>query len=104
MNSCIGCKFLYKEDSGYSNYTVEETTVNCAIRRNPNLPSSEPYDWYSRGMDADNDNWPRTNDSRCDRFSPGKYIWLDVDHEEKISELSDDPEQVAAIQEHSGRD
>ena len=35
--SCVGCKFLYVMDSGYSNYTVEGADVYCAKDKNPNL-------------------------------------------------------------------
>ena len=37
--SCVGCKFLYSEGKGYSNYTWEETEVRCAKDKNPNLPA-----------------------------------------------------------------
>lgn len=29
MNRCYNCKFWAIQDSGYSNYTVTETTVHC---------------------------------------------------------------------------
>jgi hypothetical protein len=96
--SCVGCKFLYSWDSGYSNYTVEETEMHCAKSRNANLPASRPWDWN----EAD-DNWPMTNASRCELYAPGERIHLDVDGEDSVAGQSNDAEQVAAVAASSGR-
>ena len=40
--SCVGCKYLYGQGHGYSNYTWEETTVRCALDRNQALSMSLP--------------------------------------------------------------
>ena len=74
--SCIGCKFLYCQDIGYSNYTVTDTEVFCAKNLNPNLPADEPYDW-----NQNDDNWLRTSESRCDQYAAGPMIHLDVEGE-----------------------
>lgn len=102
--SCARCKFLYLHDSGYSNYTVENTSVNCALDRNPHLKDHSPdlpYDWsYGEGRD----NWPATRDSRCERYEAADtYIHLDVDGENYPDEFGLDAEAVAAVEEHSGR-
>lgn len=102
--SCARCKFLYLHDSGYSNYTVENTSVNCALDRNPHLANHSPdmpYDWrYGDGKD----NWPATRDSRCERYEESDtYIHLDVDGENYPDEFRLDAEAVAAVEEHSGR-
>lgn len=91
--SCVGCKFLYAQDLGYSNYTVEETEMMCAVNLNPNLPATEPYDWI-----RDRDNWPKTNTSRCDRYAPGTEVRLDVDGEETVAAQTNDPDVIAAIE------
>lgn len=97
--SCIGCKFLYTQDHGYSNYTVEETEVCCAKNRNPNLRDAmRPWDWNEK-----DDNWPSTKDARCDLYAPGPSINLDVDGEDSISSQTEDLEQIEAIAAHSGR-
>lgn len=90
--SCVGCKFLYARDSGYSNYTVSETEIDCAVKRNPNLPASEPYDWR-----AGSDNWPATQESRCERYAKGTMVHLDVDGEVSAKDCTDDPEVIEAI-------
>lgn len=100
--SCARCKFLYLHDSGFSNWTVENTSVNCALDRNPHLASSPdmPYDWDYNGKD----NWPATRDSRCERYEAADgYIHLDVDGENYPDEFGLDAEAVAAVEEHSGR-
>lgn len=102
--SCIGCKYLYSEGSGYSNYTWEETYVRCAKEKNPNLAHGgleEPYDW---NKNEENDNWPATNGSRCTYYSRGVYVELDVDGENGPADESDDEEQIDAICIHSGRE
>jgi len=101
--SCARCKFLYLRDSGYSNYTVENTHVACALDRNPHLKNQPdmPYDWqYGEGRD----NWPATRDSRCERYEAAdRYIHLDVDEENYPDDFGLDAEAVAAVERHSGR-
>lgn len=96
--SCIGCKYLYSEGDGYSNYTVLEQEVKCAKDANPNLPAYMPCDW-----DADNDNWTRTNSSRCEFYSSGGMVALDVDGEDGPADYIDDEDAISAICAHSGR-
>ena len=104
--SCARCKFLYLHDVGYSNWTIEDIRVECALDRNPHLsrsPNDLPYDWrYGEG----HDNWPATRDARCDRYEAADgYIHLDVDGENYPDEfgLDAEAEAVAAVEEHSGR-
>lgn len=96
--SCVGCKFLYSHGSGYSNWTWLETNVNCAMNRNKNLPQEEPSDWNKV-----NDNWPATNNSKCEFYSEGPYVELDVDGENGPADYTDDEAAIAAICAHSGR-
>ena len=98
--SCVGCKFLYTEGFGYSNYTWEETSVKCARNKNPNLPSDEPYDWNENEK---GDNWPATNSSRCELYAAGPKVCLDVDCENGPADETSDEEAIVAICEHSGR-
>ena len=93
--SCVGCKFLYGDGSGYSNWTWLDTWVRCARDANPNLCRDEdkPYDWPAQGRDE----WPPTRASRCDLFSPGPFITLDPDREDHPSAEAIDQEQADAI-------
>lgn len=71
--SCAGCQYLYMVDDGYSNFTIEETKVFCALDLNPNIDpygADLPHDWammksHARTDLSSRDNWPVTQDSRC---------------------------------------
>ena len=106
--SCADCQYLYMQDSGYNNYTVEETSVLCALDRNPHLETGPllPYNW---NYDGDTDNWPCTNKSRCEMYlhSPtGAHVHLDVDGEASPKNWADElePEAIRAIQKHGRRE
>lgn len=96
-NSCADCKFLYLQDSGYSNWTVEYTEVICALDLNPNLPADMPYDW-EWGSDGQ-DNWPKTQKSRCPRYAQrdGDFVHLDVDGDVSPQACTTDQEVIDAI-------
>lgn len=75
MTSCLQCKFLFTRDTGYSNWTVEDTDLHCVLRMNPKLPDELPdevrrYEGRSEyvWMKADNDKWHATKDGRCDKY------------------------------------
>ena len=70
--SCVGCKFLYEQDDGYSNYTVTDTSVICALDLNKDLPGERPWDWRPQP-----DNWPKTMYGRCDKYAEGQPVHLD---------------------------
>lgn len=96
MDSCVGCKFLYAHDMGYSNYTVEDTEIYCAKGMNKNLPASRPYDW-----NTDDDNWAATMHSRCAAWAPGNMVCLDVDGDDTAASQTDDAEVIALIDRRS---
>ncbi len=96
--SCVGCKFLYSEGQGYSNYTWEDTEVRCAKDKNQNLPAPEGCDWTPHC-----DNWPKTNASRCELYAAGEMVALDVDGDDGPATYTQDEEAIAAICAHSGR-
>jgi hypothetical protein len=95
-NSCVGCKFLYGDGSGYSNYTWMETYVRCALGQNEALKGDEeqPTSWP---LETSEDKWPPTMNGRCGRYSTGVYITLDPDREDHPSTNSSDQEQIEAI-------
>jgi hypothetical protein len=102
--SCVGCSYMYFNDTGYSNYTVLDTDVHCALDKNPlidsNNPPQEPFDWaYSR---IDFDNWPITNGSRCPMYCFSiESVHFDVDGEKSIDDYESIlPAVKAAIVQH----
>ena len=110
--SCAGCEYLYFHDIGYSNYTVTETVVHCALDRNPNLKDKGvevPYDWRHDLSNGIHDRWEPTCNSMCERFSPLKQgcspASFDVDGETKAAEETVGFSRAArrAIAKHSGR-
>lgn len=90
--SCVGCKFLYSQDMGYSNWTVTDTQMRCALQLNPNLPADEPFDW-----DRDNDNWTATKHGRCKRYAAGVEVHLDVDGDDGPETFTNDEGAIVAI-------
>lgn len=99
--SCLSCKYLYFQETGYSNYTVLDTEINCALDKNKNLPAYEPWGWKINNPCGDN--WDKTSTSRCSSYSKGECITLDIDGEDGPADESDDEEQIEAICKHSGR-
>lgn len=98
--SCIGCKFLYTQGEGYSNYTWLADAVHCALDLNPKLADGpdKPSDW---NLDVNQDNWPKTQYGRCNRYAEGVFIRLDVDGEDHPADYSTDQEQIDAIRAHA---
>ena len=93
-NSCLQCKFLFTRDTGYSNYTVEDTELHCVLKLNPKLPAEIPdevrgysgsYDYV--WMTPANDKWHATKDGRCDKYqhNDAAYIHIDCDGDDILS-------------------
>ena len=97
-DSCFGCKFLYATGLGWSNYTWLSNEIDCAKGRNLNLPAEEPTDWCNEP-----DNWPKTNKSKCEIYSPGKMVELDCEGEDGPADHTTDEDVIIAICAHSGR-
>lgn len=72
-NSCRNCQYLYAEDYGYSNYTVTDTYIRCALGKNPHLVDkgvNMPWDFTADETRGIIDRWPPTCNSACERFCP----------------------------------
>jgi hypothetical protein len=81
-----------------------KTFVRCARDKNPNLIDGdveEPFDW---NKNPEHDNWPKTNNSRCELYVSGVYVELDVDGDNGPADESEDEEQIIVICKHSGRE
>ena len=97
--SCVGCAYLYAQDYGYSNYTVTDTDMDCALNSNPNLPADEPYDWKQVP-----DNWPATNNNRCSSYVSGEQIRYDVDGDYTAKDFTDDLLVIRIVDQHAGKE
>lgn len=69
--SCLNCENCFQRDEGYSNYTVENTSVYCIIDKHPQGPFDR---WYGEE--------PKLKYAeQCEHFSEGQSGMLDVDEE-----------------------
>lgn len=91
--NCANCIFLVRQDSGYSNYTVEETTAYCGVGQHPNTDGVPwPYDIFNNV-----DRWEFGGfASQCEWFTVGEGPHLDVDREEKEAHMLAKQVQEAA--------
>lgn len=69
MRTCEKCKHCVLQDEGYSNYTVEGTTVDCAVKAHPDVPFDR---WYGDDGRLRYAIW-------CDKFDEGLPLEFDVD-------------------------
>ena len=101
--SCVGCVFMYFQDHGYSNWTVDETTVHCAQDMNPELKGGpdRPYDWLTPQGE---DRWPATMHRRCELYANiDAQAHLDVDGQDSIDDMIPHPFFASIIKQHSER-
>lgn len=91
---CTECKYYVEEDYGYSNYTVEGTTVDCLLGLNPKLPEDRFWDEEPALKYAE----------ECERFVVGDGVYIDCDREDLAnyddplsSTYTDDPEIKALL-------
>lgn len=96
---CQDCKFFMTIDIGYSNYTVEETTVHCLKKLNKYFPCQESYSWkYENSPDHKQLQVAIT----CKKFKNGNGMKFDVDGEVNLNTYSNDQELVNAYIKYNG--
>ena len=89
---CNSCKYAIEVDYGYSNYTVEGTTVDCLLHLNPKFPEDrfyglEPYLLFA---------------NECKSFSKGDPVGIDCDQEDgSLENYSNDPEIKNLLKEYN---
>lgn len=77
---CSECAFAITVDYGYSNYTVEGTTVYCSRGR---FPLEDGFDrWYGE------EEKDKAYAARCDVFKAGEPVGIDCDREDMNSKAS----------------
>lgn len=102
---CEDCKFLYKQDEGYSNYTVTDTTLHCLKNLNPAMPKDEDY--RPQGGDP-----ALAFGETCAGFSAGEGLHIDPEREDAPDDDSqsiaphytDDEEIIAAFNSYEHKD
>ena len=83
---CSECAFAIAVDEGYSNYTVEGTSIYCAKELNPGCPFDR---WY--GGDA-SDAFAQS----CESYKNGEPAEVDVDLDALVGEYPRSFEDPAA--------
>lgn len=95
---CSDCVFFATQDSGYSNWTVEETMCGCLKNKNPALPALQSYRWETE--------LSRKLSVECDSFREGKEFQINMDVEfeyyEDLSEYSKDQEVLEILKSKIG--
>lgn len=87
---CTDCKYCLALDYGYSNWTVEGTSIDCLLKLNPSFPVDRGY-----GLEPSLD-----FAAKCPRYISGECISVDVDQEEgELENYSNDPEVKALLKE-----
>ena len=77
--TCTTCVLCLREDYGYSNYTVEGTTLACLAGMNPAMEGREDEQWNESRMA---ELAPILDVAlTCQRYREGAPATLDVDHE-----------------------
>ena len=72
---CANCRWLLRQDEGYSNWTVMDTVWHCLLGANPHFPVSEPW--------RDEDTFdPNLFAETCKDHEFGEGVSLDVDRED----------------------
>ena len=75
--SCYGCKYLYKNGLGYSDWTWESTELTCAKDLNDHLPVEETVDL---GVDmAPTLRFMAQIACECNEYSQGSMVTVSPD-------------------------
>lgn len=80
---CTDCKYCYQQDTGYSNYTVMGTDVDCLKKKHPDGCFDLFYGEEAKLNFA----------NECADFIEGEGLFIDCDMEDGgIDAYTDDPE------------
>jgi hypothetical protein len=95
-NRCQNCFWFATKDSGYSNWTVEETTCYCIKKLNPHFPCPECYSWEVPGSPTKDHAVLRVAET-CGSFRRecGEQIRLDADGDVKLADFCEELQLAA---------
>jgi len=102
MNRCYNCKFFARQDTGYSNYTVEGTDISCLKKHFET--TEESYSWRQSEQNPENDDDFFKQAETCPDFkqNQGSQIHFDVDGEVTLIDYIDDTELYEAAKLYYG--
>lgn len=98
MNRCYNCKFFARQDTGYSNWTVEGTDISCL--KNHFETTEESYSWVRNEKKPENDSTFFKQAETCQDYKLGNGLCLDVDGETTIEDYKEDEELYQAAKEY----
>ena len=85
LKKCTDCNYCYQQDEGYSNYTVDGTTLYCLLDLNPGFPDDSFYTECIAVRHAE----------QCEKYTKGDGLQIDVDFDEyNIRGYTDDQELI----------
>jgi hypothetical protein len=90
FNKCSDCCYRITRDTGYSNYTVEGTSFNCALGVHPQAPFDNFYDKAPEMNFAES----------CTSFKRGEGLEIDVE-EEALHNLNDHGKRLLELEKTS---
>lgn len=96
---CYNCHFCAAFDSGYSNYTVENTTLVCLHDLNPDMPVDESYSWTYGNSETVNHPTFKVAET-CPKYQfTTELTKIDVDGED-LEGYKDEPEYYELLKAH----
>ena len=90
FNKCSDCCYRITREEGYSNYTVEGTSFNCALGLHPQAPFDNFYG------EAKEMNYAES----CPSFKRGEGLEIDVE-EEALNNLNDHQRSLLELEKTS---
>ena len=87
FKKCTECKFGIIRDQGYSNYTVEGNTFNCAKGLHPAAPYDNFYGQTKENYQAE----------VCTGYGHGENFQIDVE-EEVLNDLTPEQEEILKLE------
>ena len=89
---CFNCRWFAMEDTGYSNYSVQETIVHCLRHLNPAFPMDESYSWENENSTSKDHEIPKFAETCPSYEFSTDQIHLDVDGDDTIEDWKKDKE------------
>lgn len=90
---CFNCIFFATEDTGYSDWTVEDTIIHCLHKKHPSMPREETYSWVQPDTTQDSEFMKFA--INCDKYredSEGCAVQMNVEFQPSEEPYSSCPE------------
>lgn len=98
IKRCYNCKFFASQDEGYSNYTVENTSIFCLKKHFSH--TDESYSWRDSEDSTKDNEFFKQAESCEDYFRSDIQAHFDVDGETTNEDYKDDEMLYNALLEY----